>query len=731
MKLEFSSVLKAEKAENKSVSVTSRRNFALPYLVGLLIFGLAGLGLRFYGISNGLPYIIPADESLIVDAGTHILKTGDFNPRQYFYPSFYIYLQTLVYGLHFVWGAFTGLYHDIVKDWPDKTYDVTSTPGVYWWGRALTALIGTASIGLIYWVVGRIWQDRRVALIAAGLLAFSSLAIENSQYIAFDLPMAALTLLALWPAWVIAERGERRAYSWLGVVSGLAISTKWNAALILVLGLTAHLLYLGRERRLHRFFNLNLLLLIALTALTTLATTPYLLAEMRSYTNGFLFNLERYQLSQGALSSDTPWFSTLQVIWNDSALAALLMAGGVLLAFFRHNSRDVLLLVFPLSYLLYFNGLRLVYPRNVLPLTYYGAIFAALFVVWAYEKFLVSSFWFLVKKRGRLAQTSASLTQNSKLKTQNSLIPLVGLVLLIVVVMFGPIRNSLYGGWFNSQPFSYARVGEWLERQAGPGPLKLAELRSQQWPGGYPNLFAVRDDPTKIGNQADAHPLAYYRERGIAYLAINEDRAGPFLQSGTGNYPDLFANGTVLEKIETRTVEKPGPPFTILATGVTPETLRLQHPLPTQFGPALNLLGFNLGKVKSENEIYLPPEGPIKSDWPVFKPGEIMGLSVYWQPRQRLERDYVVFIHLRPVARPDFNAAARDTPPLLGAYPTSRWKPGEILTDTPNLGLPADLAPGDYNLIMGFYAINPDQSLMPLSLGDGTTSVKLGTVKIG
>jgi len=717
-----------------------------PYALGLAFFMLLGLGLRLYGFSNGLPYIIPADESLIVDAGTHILKTGDPDPHQFFYPSFYIYLQTVVYALHFVWGSFTGLYQNIVKDWPDKTYDVTNAPGVYYWGRSLTILIGTAGIGLVYALVKLIWQDRRMALCAAGLLACSALAIEHSQYITVDLLLATLLLATLWPAWIIAEQGQRRGYIIFGLITGLAISTKWNAGLVLVLALTAHLLYLSGARRLRQFFNLNLLMLLAFTGLTTLASTPFALAEMRGYSNSFVANLEKYQLSTGSTASDTPWLSNLQVLWNDSAVLALLSLGGLILAVLHRNRRDLLLIVFPLVYLLSLNGLRLVYPRNVLPLTYFGVILAAFFIsrVLAFNPLrrliarrigqgtslparersmpvpsLVNAPRSVIGKR-------LLVWPNLKLETWNFIL-ILGLVGLI---MYAPVRNALYGGWFNGQAFSYQRVGEWLEREVGPGPLKLAELRPQQWPKGYPNLFAVRDDPKKEGNQADAHGLNYYRERGIAYLAINDDRAGPFLQSGKGNYFDLFSKGELVEKIQTREIAKPGPSFTIIATGVKPETLRLQHPLPVAFGPALNLLGFNLGKIKSENEIYLPAEGEIKSDWPIFKPGEIMGLSIYWQPQAKLELDYVIFIHLRPVGKPDLNVAARDTQPLLGAYPTSHWRPGEILTDNPNLALPADLAPGDYNLLMGLYATNQDGSLAPLLLKDKTNALNLGTLRV-
>ena len=44
-----------------------------------------------------------------------------------------------------------------------------------------------------------------------------------------------------------------------------------------------------------------------------------------------------------------------------------------------------------------------------------------------------------------------------------------------------------------------------------------------------------------------------------------------------------------------------------------------------------------------------------------------------------------------------------DRPPVAGFRPTSAWEPGELIRDNYGLALPADLPPGDYQLITGLY----------------------------
>ncbi len=683
-----------------------------PFGLGLFLLTLFGFWIRVWGNKNGLPYVVGADESLYIDNTTNMLKTGSLEIVTYYYPTFYIYLQAIVAAVQFLWGNITGLYTSL-NDFPNRTYGITTAPQAYIWARTFTALIGTASIPLVYFLVRRIWGDRRAALLAAGFLTCSALATEHSHYISVDIPVATLMLAALWPAWNIIEKGRTRDYIFCGVLVGLAVGTKWNGLFAVVLPLTAHLFRVQNEVPpykpafgyvLQRYISPKILWSLFTVGATLLATTPLLLAQVRQFSDGLATSLLKYRNSQSDYTTDFPWMANLQTIWEDSLIFFLLGLGGVLLFAFRRKQAEWLTLVFPLAYLLSINGYRLIYRRNVLPLTYYFTIFAALCAVW-------------------LLDLALSRLPSIKLSTPvRWAAGLVLPILFLVGVMFAPLDSIFYGNRFNDQPFSYARTEDWIKQNVGPGPVKVVEMRPQQW-GAYPNLIAYFDE-----GGANDYSLDYYRERGIQYLAINRDRVAG--EQNKGTYPELLKPELIAQEIKTKEIGMPGPPYLLVRTGVTPETLKLQHLQNVTFGGKIKLLGINSGKIESVNGLYLPPKNEAKAqeNWPNYKAGDIIGLSVYWQVLDKLPQDYTVYVHLRPVDAPDKNVATRDTFPLLGQYPTSRWKPGEILTDNPNLALPGNVAPGDYVLVMGLY-LN-DGNFTPLTLPDGAGGLTIGKIKI-
>jgi hypothetical protein len=79
---------------------------------------------------------------------------------------------------------------------------------------------------------------------------------------------------------------------------------------------------------------------------------------------------------------------------------------------------------------------------------------------------------------------------------------------------------------------------------------------------------------------------------------------------------------------------------------------------------------------------------------------ERAALTLFWQTKQSLPEDYVVFVHLL-----DENgqlAWGADGPPLDGLYPTSSWHPHTTIADIRPLDL-TDVAPGRYTLAVGLY----------------------------
>ena len=76
-------------------------------------------------------------------------------------------------------------------------------------------------------------------------------------------------------------------------------------------------------------------------------------------------------------------------------------------------------------------------------------------------------------------------------------------------------------------------------------------------------------------------------------------------------------------------------------------------------------------------------------------------LVLDWTTTEAIPSDYTVFVHLFDAA--GNKVAQGDAPPRDGSWPTSRWRPGELVSSTHSLPLPPDLPAGQYTLGAGMY----------------------------
>jgi len=85
-------------------------------------------------------------------------------------------------------------------------------------------------------------------------------------------------------------------------------------------------------------------------------------------------------------------------------------------------------------------------------------------------------------------------------------------------------------------------------------------------------------------------------------------------------------------------------------------------------------------------------------------------LTVYWQAARPLEADYSTAVHLvavdPPAGEADILAQADRANPVDGWYPTSRWRPGEIVRDSYLLPVPEGSAPVAIRIAM--YRTDPE-----------------------
>jgi hypothetical protein len=120
--------------------------------------------------------------------------------------------------------------------------------------------------------------------------------------------------------------------------------------------------------------------------------------------------------------------------------------------------------------------------------------------------------------------------------------------------------------------------------------------------------------------------------------------------------------------------------------------------LDYRFGSEIELLGYVLGT-------------------PEISSGSTLTLTLYWAALAQPGRDYTVFTHFLDDAGQV--AVGWDNMPCLGECPTTGWRVGRLVDDIHHIPLPTNLAPGEYRIALGLYALETGERLPVRGSGDG------------
>jgi hypothetical protein len=96
--------------------------------------------------------------------------------------------------------------------------------------------------------------------------------------------------------------------------------------------------------------------------------------------------------------------------------------------------------------------------------------------------------------------------------------------------------------------------------------------------------------------------------------------------------------------------------------------------------------------------------------------GGVLPLTLYWQALDTFDRNWTVFVHLTDESGQIISQ--QDQTPGGGQFPTTGWLPQEFLADDYSLQIPAETAPGEYRLQIGFYDVNDFSRLPVVQNGD-------------
>jgi 4-amino-4-deoxy-L-arabinose transferase-like glycosyltransferase len=275
-----------------------RRWWAPAALAAILVLGLAA---RWERARFGLPYLQHVDEPYIANKALGMLQTGDFNPHLFFYGTLVTYLDVAVDVAHFyslaglppddpralrspheirigkLFGPLTG---------PSEEYGYyLSHPSFYLWNRRLTGLFGIAAVLLAFALAKRLAgkEDDPGRGVTAGLAAAFALAtntfhLEQSSMVTADVPAATLAVTVLWLSLGFVD-SQRPGWLCLALLAGgLAVSTKFNSAPILLVPVTV--LVVAAVRRSAGYRPWLWPAAVAVPAAGFLAATPYAVLDL-------------------------------------------------------------------------------------------------------------------------------------------------------------------------------------------------------------------------------------------------------------------------------------------------------------------------------------------------------------------------------------------------------------------------------------------------------------------
>jgi len=342
----------------------------------LAVLLLCGLGVRLWGVKNGLPFVYNLDE------GSHFVKLAvryfgeGYNPDYFQNPPGFSYILNVIYAFGYggIWPKGAGVdVKRIFSEDPTQLYVIA---------RVTAGVFGLAAAGVLYFVGKRLY-GAGAGLVAAALLLFTFLPVHYGHLALNDIPTLLPLVIGLLGTVIIYQRGSWVGYLVAGAGLGVAIAFKYTAAALVIPIVVAYGLRILEDRSRWRTEGLRLVAAGALSVVGFLIFNPYALLDHST----FLYYVHRQQrYSSGVpkvgLDDETGWQYYLWTLkWGFGWIPTGLAVVGAVLALRKDWRKATLLLSFVFPYWLYMGSQERFYARWFLPEYPFLALFAGYAVV--------------------------------------------------------------------------------------------------------------------------------------------------------------------------------------------------------------------------------------------------------------------------------------------------------------------------------------------------------------
>jgi uncharacterized protein (TIGR03382 family) len=488
-----------------------------PWVALLLVVSFV---LRVWGAKQGLPYAYNADENAhFVPKAIGLFGHG-FNPHYFVNPPAYTYLLHVVFAVWF--GGRAGVSHSYAADPTD----------VFFVARVVSAACGTIAVWLLYLAGTKLFGDRRVGFLGAGLLGVGFLPVFYSHLALNDVPTLAPICLALYGAAGMLRQGRLADYLVAGAGVGLACSTKYTGGIVLLPVLAAAGGWLVGRRRIRWTTVIAGLVIAGLcAAIVFFVTNPYALLDYASFSDGLNHqtSVADDALGKLGLTEDNGLAYYLWTItWGLGWIPAVAAAAGVVLAV-RDNWRIAAVLVpAPVLFLLFMGTQERFFGRWLMP------VFPMICLLAAYA--LVRLAGAVGRRRPVLAPTMLILV--------TALLCGQGLVssLHIGQVLSRPDTRNMARAWLVAHVPPKTKIvvepvvpDGWAQDIGHPSPLTANGNRWVKFPTSRSNIAndgSVITGPGRIVNIEDYERTLYpglvdlYEQQGYCWVVVGSTQRG-------------------------------------------------------------------------------------------------------------------------------------------------------------------------------------------------------------
>ncbi len=237
------------------------------------------------------------------------------NPDFFKYPSLTFYVHLIAQGVLYL-GMNASGHIASPLDW--RAMHLTDPSPLYLTARFVNVLFALATIWVVY-KTARFIRDARAGSLSATLIALNSFHIARSQMVEVDITLTFFVSLALYGAARLSLNRSKSTYVLTGVAAGLAASSKYTGALLVVPIMLAHFAAWNRSRTgSSPWADLrNLAFGLGLAVLTFAVTSPYVFLDWREFVTDLLAEREHMMFGHFGLDEGPAWIFYAGLLSSD------------------------------------------------------------------------------------------------------------------------------------------------------------------------------------------------------------------------------------------------------------------------------------------------------------------------------------------------------------------------------------------------------------------------------